>query len=174
MSHPPQSGSGEPMLPPHGQPIPQQPWAASAPGWSYGAGQQPMPFPAAQYPAPQYPTPQYPGSPQHFVPQAPLPLYGAPPQMMLPKPYKDSTAAWLLWFFLGAFGAHHFYLGRTQWGVAYAIGFVASWVLAFVIIGFLGLIALFILWIVDATKMSERLQQCNAQAFAQNRSMGFA
>jgi TM2 domain-containing membrane protein YozV len=94
--------------------------------------------------------------------------------MALPMPYKDSTAAWLLWVFLGAFGAHHFYLGRTQWGVAYAIGFVVSWLLAFVIIGFLGLIALFILWIIDATKMSERLQQYNAHAFAVNRSMGLA
>jgi TM2 domain-containing membrane protein YozV len=89
-------------------------------------------------------------------------------------PYKDSTAAWLLWFFLGAFGAHHFYLGRTHWGVWYAVGFVVSWVLAFVFVGFLGLLALFVLWIVDATKMNERLQQHNAQAFAVNRSLGLA
>ena len=167
MSYPPQPGSGVP-LPPQGQPTPQQPWAPSAPGWSYAPG-QPARFPAAHHPAPQYPMP-----PQHFVPQAQVPPYGVPPQLALPKPYKDSTAAWLLWVFLGAFGAHHFYLGRTQWGVAYAIAFVVSWMLAFVIIGFLGLIALFILWIIDATKMSERLQQYNAQAFAVNRSMGFA
>jgi len=89
-------------------------------------------------------------------------------------PYKDSTAAWLLWFFLGAFGAHHFYLGRTKWGVAYAVGFVMSWLLTLVIIGFLGLIALFVLWIVDAAKMSERLQQYNAHAHAMNRSIGLA
>jgi TM2 domain-containing membrane protein YozV len=167
MSYPQQPGSGEP-LPPQGQPTPQQPWAPAAPGWSYGPG-QPVQFPAAHHPAPQYPMPA-----QHFAPQAPVPPYGVPLQLALPKPYKDSTAAWLLWVFLGAFGAHHFYLGRTQWGVAYAIGFVVSWMLAFVIIGFLGLIALFILWIIDATKMSERLQQYNAQAFAVNRSMGFA
>ena len=58
--------------------------------------------------------------------------------------------------------------------MAYAIGFVVSWLLAIAIIGFLGLIALFILWIIDATKMSERLQQYNAHAFAVNRSMGLA
>ena len=169
MSYPPQPGSGEPPLPPQAQSTPHQPWAPSAQGWSYALGQPPVQFPAAQYPAPQYQMP-----PQQFVPQAPVQHYGFPLHMALPKPYKDSTAAWLLWVFLGAFGAHHFYLGRTGWGVAYAIGFVFSWLLAFVIIGFLGLIALFILWIIDATKMSERLQQYNAQAFAVNRSMGLA
>jgi TM2 domain-containing membrane protein YozV len=169
MTYPPQPGSGEPLLPPQGQSTPQQPWAPVPQGWSSAPGQQAAQFPAAHYPAPQYPMP-----PQHFVPQAPVQPYGVPPQMVLPMPYKDSTAAWLLWVFLGGFGAHHFYLGRTQWGVAYAIGFVVSWLLAFAIIGFLGLIALFILWIIDATKMSERLQQYNAHAFAVNRSMGLA
>ncbi|WP_166486574.1 TM2 domain-containing protein [Blastococcus saxobsidens] len=87
-------------------------------------------------------------------------------------PYKDTTAAWLLWLFLGAFGAHHFYLGRTSWGVAYAVGFVLSWLLVVVIIGFFGLIALFVLWIVDATQMSQRLLRHNAHAYAVNRSLG--
>jgi TM2 domain-containing membrane protein YozV len=127
-----------------------------------------------QYPVPHQPAPQYQVAPRQFDPQGPFQPYGAPPRMAMPLPYKDSTAAWLLWVFLGAFGAHHFYLGRTQWGVAYAVGFVVSWVLAFVIIGFFGLIALFVLWIIDATKMTERLQQYNAHAFAANRSMGFA
>ncbi|MGY1712151.1 TM2 domain-containing protein [Geodermatophilus sp. SYSU D00758] len=89
-------------------------------------------------------------------------------------PYKDGTAAWLLWFFLGGFGAHHFYLGRTGWGVAYAIGFVLSWLLSVVLIGFLGLAALFVLWIVDAVRMNQRLGHYNAQAFAANRSLGLA
>jgi TM2 domain-containing membrane protein YozV len=88
--------------------------------------------------------------------------------------YKDSTAAWLLWFFLGTFGAHHFYLGRTKWGVAYAVGFVVSWLLTLAIIGFLGLIAWFVLWIVDAAKMSERLHQYNSYAYTVNRSIGVA
>ena len=169
MSYPSQPSSGEPPLPPQGQSTPQQPWAPPAPGWAYAPAQQQPQFPAAHHPAPQYPLPA-----QHFAPQGQAQPYGVPVRMALPMPYKDSTAAWLLWVFLGAFGAHHFYLGRTQWGVAYAIGFVVSWLLAIAIIGFLGLIALFILWIIDATKMSERLQQYNAHAFAVNRSMGLA
>ena len=172
MSYPPQPGSGGHPFPPQGQPTPHQAWAPVAPvppGWSYAPGQQPPPLPAAHQPAPQY------MPPQHFAPQGPFQPYGAPVQRApLPMPYKDSTAAWLLWVFLGSFGAHHFYLGRTQWGVAYAIGFVVSWLLAFVVIGFLGLIALFVLWIIDATKMTERLQAYNAHAYAVNRSMGLA
>jgi TM2 domain-containing membrane protein YozV len=169
MTYPPQQGFGEPLPPAHGRSTPHQPWAPAAQGWESPPGPNPAQFAAAHHAAPQYQVP-----PQQFYPPLPAQPYGVPAQMVLPMPYKDSTAAWLLWFFLGAFGAHHFYLGRTQWGVAYAIGFVVSWLLAVVIIGFLGLIALFILWIIDATKMSERLRQCNAHAFAVNRSMGLA
>ena len=109
-------------------------------------------------------------------PHLPVPPQGhaAVPRAVLPMPYKDGTAAWLLWFFLGSFGAHHFYLGRTKWGVAYAVSFVLSWLFTIVLIGFLGLIALFVLWIVDATQMSSRLRQYNAHAYAVNRSLGVA
>ena len=169
MTFPPQPGFGGPAGPPNGQPSPQQPWVPqqqAAPNWTSPPAQ------AAHYGVPAYPAPQYP-APAQYGTQAPPYAYGAPmPQ--LPMAYKDSTAAWLLWFFLGAFGAHHFYLGRTKWGVAYAVGFVVSWVLAIAIIGFLGLIALFVLWIVDAAKMSERVHQYNAYAYGVNRSLGLA
>jgi TM2 domain-containing membrane protein YozV len=154
MTYPPQASSNQPPLPPHGQPVPAQPT------W-------PQPAPAQAWGAPGLPGPQFP-PPMH--PQA----YAAVPHPVLPMPYKDSTAAWLLWFFLGSFGAHHFYLGRTKWGVGYAVGFVLSWLLTLVIIGLLGLIALFVLWVIDATQMSQRLQEYNAQAYAVNRSRGLA
>ena len=153
--------------------FPPQP-GAPQPFAQDGQGPQWAP-PAATYPAPPVqpawgpvaPLPvQQPLAPPHAQP------YGFVPQPVLPMQYKDSTAAWLLWFFLGSFGAHHFYLGRTKWGVWYAVGFVASWLLSIVIIGVFGLIALFVLWIVDATKMTERLQQYNAHAYAVNRSLG--
>jgi TM2 domain-containing membrane protein YozV len=88
--------------------------------------------------------------------------------------FKDSTAAWLLWFFTGYVGGHHFYLGRTQRGVAYAVTFAASLVLSFVIIGFLGYVVLFVLWIVDATQLSQQLNEYNARAHATNQSLGRA
>ena len=145
MTHPPQTGAGQP---PQGQPAPgPQPWNE--------AGHPVLPAPPFHSPLPQQ-------------------GYAAVPHPVLPTPYKDSTAAWLLWFFLGSFGAHHFYLGRTKWGVAYAVGFVLSWLFTVVLIGFLGLIALFVLWIVDATQMTNRLQQYNTHAHAVNRSLGLA
>ena len=170
MTFPSQHGFGGPEGLPHGQPTPQQPWVPqpqAAPNWTNPTGQAPQ-----HYGAPGYPVAPYPAPAQYGM-QPPLHPYGARmPQ--LPMAYKDGTAAWLLWFFLGAFGAHHFYLGRTKWGVAYAVGFVLSWVLTIAIIGFLGLIALFVLWIVDAAKMSERVHQYNAYAYGVNRSLGLA
>ena len=32
---------------------------------------------------------------------------------------KSKLAAYLLWWFLGAFGAHKFYLGKFGWGILY-------------------------------------------------------
>ncbi|MEF2968221.1 TM2 domain-containing protein [Paenibacillus sp. M1] len=53
---------------------------------------------------------------------------------------KDITAAYLLWYFLGIFGGHRFYMGKT--GTA-----VTQLVLSITVIG---LIATSIWWIVDA------------------------
>ncbi len=148
MTYPPQAGAEQPPLPLQGQPAPApQPWNE--------AGHPVLPA-------------------QQFYSPLPQRGYAAVPHPVLPMPYKDSTAAWLLWFFLGSFGAHHFYLGRTKWGVAYAVGFMLSCLFTIVLIGILGLITLFVLWVVDATQMSQRLQQYNAHAYAVNRSLGVA
>ena len=148
MTYPPHTGAGQPHVSPEGQPT------LGHPAWPQ-PGHQVAPVPQPHLPVP---------------PQG----HAAVPHAVLPMPYKDGTAAWLLWFFLGSFGAHHFYLGRTKWGVAYAVSFVLSWLFTIVLIGFLGLIALFVLWIVDATQMSSRLRQYNAHAYAVNRSLGVA
>lgn len=43
-------------------------------------------------------------------------------------PLKSTGAAYLWWLFLGAFGAHKFYLGRPGWGVLYACTLGLLWV----------------------------------------------
>lgn len=53
---------------------------------------------------------------------------------------KDKLIAYLLWWFLGLFGAHRFYLGRTGSAVGMLI----------LTITLIGMIATFIWWIVDA------------------------
>ncbi|SNS92036.1 TM2 domain-containing membrane protein YozV [Geodermatophilus pulveris] len=149
MTYPPHAGAGQP--PHEGRPAPWQP-AGAPQAWG---------------------TPSFPAGPvphHHHLPHG----YGLPARPAVPVPYKDGTAAWLFWFFLGGFGAHHFYLGRTGWGVAYAVGFVLSWLTTVVLIGFLGLLAFVVLWVVDATRMSRRLQDCNARIHAVNRSLGLA
>jgi TM2 domain-containing membrane protein YozV len=143
------------------QPV-QQPPAPQPPMPQYGA---PAPYPQ---PAPYGQVPAQPGWPA----AAPGAFPGAP--MAMARPYKESTVAWLLWVFLGMFGAHHFYLGNTNRGIAYAIGWVASAVTTFIVVGFFGFLALFILWIIDAAQMTNRLQQVNAQIFATNRAAGLA
>jgi TM2 domain-containing membrane protein YozV len=82
--------------------------------------------------------------------------------------------AWLLWVFLGFFGAHHFYLGNTKRGAAYLVGMILSLLTMWLFIGILGWIALFVLWIIDAAQMSANIQRCNAQIFAANQARGLA
>ena len=59
------------------------------------------------------PPPQPAPYPQSVPYAAPLPpSYGA----SAARPPKELVVAYLLWFFLGLFGAHHFYLGKVGRG----------------------------------------------------------
>jgi TM2 domain-containing membrane protein YozV len=53
---------------------------------------------------------------------------------------KNKIVAALLAFFLGMFGVHRFYLGDTKNGTIMLVGSLVSWLLTFVLIGFLGLL----------------------------------
>ena len=66
---------------------------------------------------------------------------------------KVPLVAFLLWFFLGLFGAHNFYLGRT--GVA-----VTQLILSITIIGML---ITWVWWVVDAFLISGWIRQQNNQ-----------
>ena len=63
---------------------------------------------------------------------------------------KSAVVAYILWFFLGGFGAHRFYLGRTGSAVALLALFITSLLLTVVLIGGFGLIVVGIWLIVDA------------------------
>ena len=58
---------------------------------------------------------------------------------------KSTGASYLLWFFLGWFGAHRFYLGQTGTAVAQLLLGLLGWIPLFI-----GWAILSIWWIIDA------------------------
>jgi len=70
--------------------------------------------------------------------------------MMYDIKKKSMVLAYLLWFFLGSFGAHRFYLGKIGSAVAMLIITLVSYAMLIIFIGIFGLIAIGIWWIVDA------------------------
>jgi TM2 domain-containing membrane protein YozV len=71
---------------------------------------------------------------------------------------RSLVIAYLLWFFLGGFGVHRFYLGHTRTGL-YMLGLcILSAILSIVVVGVLGYIALGIWWLVDAFLMPSLLR----------------
>lgn len=71
-------------------------------------------------------------------------------QMTYDAHRKSVAVAYLLWFFLGGFGAHRFYLGHAVSGAAMLGLSVFGGILAIVLIGIPALIAVGIWWVVDA------------------------
>jgi TM2 domain-containing membrane protein YozV len=63
---------------------------------------------------------------------------------------KSVWVSYVLWFFLGTLGAHRFYNGKTGSAVAQLAICIVSFALTVVMVGFIGLAALGVWWIVDA------------------------
>jgi TM2 domain-containing membrane protein YozV len=63
---------------------------------------------------------------------------------------KSTGAAYLLWFFLGTFGAHRFYLGRTGTAVTQLLMTIIGWLTVVLVVGIFILIAVGIWLLVDA------------------------
>jgi TM2 domain-containing membrane protein YozV len=63
---------------------------------------------------------------------------------------KSALIAYLLWFFLGLFGVHRLYLGRVGTGLGMLVLHGISWVLAWILIGYLGFAVLGLWWLIDA------------------------
>lgn len=74
---------------------------------------------------------------------------------------KNMVVAYLLWYFLGYFGAHRFYMGQTGTAVTYLVLCLVGIITAIVFIGFFILFGLFIWWIVDAFLLHQRVKDVN-------------
>ena len=71
---------------------------------------------------------------------------------------KSVAAAYILWLFLGSFGAHRFYLGRTGSGAAQLALLLLGWIPFF-----LGWFVLSVWWLVDAFLIPGQAEQSNLQ-----------
>jgi TM2 domain-containing membrane protein YozV len=63
---------------------------------------------------------------------------------------KSNVIAYLLWWFLGMFGGHRFYLGRLKTAIAQLLLFSVGVLTAFVIFGWVLLFTWFVWWALDA------------------------
>ena len=79
---------------------------------------------------------------------------------------KSTGVAYVLWFFLGLFGAHRFYIGETGTGAAMLIITLCSIVLKFVLIGFLTIFITIIWWFVDLFLIPSLVSRRNNQLAA--------
>ncbi|RWA59460.1 TM2 domain-containing protein [Mesorhizobium sp.] len=76
---------------------------------------------------------------------------------------KSAGVAYLFWFFLGALGAHRFYLGRTGTGIAELLLFIFGWMTIVAGVGAVLLLGLGIWVLVDAFLIPGMVQAHKAE-----------
>ena len=121
--------------------------------WS-GQGYPGQGYPGQGYPGQGYPGQGYPGQGGYATPPAP------------PLGYKDTTVAYLLWFFLAQLGAHKFYLRQPLQGVLYLGLTLLGWLTVWFLVGFLFFGTLVVLLVVDACTMPAQVRRVNADIHA--------
>lgn len=86
---------------------------------------------------------------------------------------KSLLVAYLLWYFLGPFGAHRFYLGRQGSAIAQLLVTIISVPLCFLLIGFIGLAVIGIWWLVDAFLIPAMAEEFNLGLISSISSSGY-
>lgn len=95
--------------------------------------------------------------------------YGqVPPQHVVVHSAKESWLAYVLWFLLGTLGAHKFYLKQNGMGFLYLALGVAGWATSWILIGFLFLIPLWIMMIIDLFTIPGRVRTVNNRILGHN------
>ena len=86
-----------------------------------------------------------------------------PAQNIVVHPATESWLAYLLWFFLGTFGAHKFYLRQNGMGILYlALGLVGGATVWF-LLGFIFLVPLWIMMVIDLFTIPARVRYVNGR-----------
>ncbi|RXJ60791.1 NINE protein [Candidatus Marinarcus aquaticus] len=70
--------------------------------------------------------------------------------------------AYVLWWFLGIFGAHRFYTGQSK-GWLYIVLFIVAAITLFAIIGYFIFVGLFIWWIIDGFNLHKIVKLQNLE-----------
>ncbi|WP_207632307.1 TM2 domain-containing protein [Occultella kanbiaonis] len=164
---------GQPPQDPYQASGPQS-WAGSGPavpgGEAYGQGVVPHAYGQNSYgdPGPYGPAAGAYG-PQPGAYGPPPGTYGPPPGAYgaygpIAPPHKDTTTAYLLWFFLGGFGVHNFYLNRVGPGIGQIGLNLLGWLTVWILIGWFAFVALAIWWIIDAFMIPGIIREQNYRA----------
>lgn len=80
---------------------------------------------------------------------------------------KEVLVAYLLWWFFGPFGAHRFYCNRSGSAAAMLVIFLVSIPLTYLCVGFVGIAAVVVWWLVDAFSISAWVQEHNQSVMNQ-------
>jgi TM2 domain-containing membrane protein YozV len=80
---------------------------------------------------------------------------------------RSALLAYLLWFFLGWFGLHRFYLGRAGSGFAMLLLQGLSWITHFILIRFVGFAILGTWWLIDALLIPGMTRSYNERVIAE-------
>lgn len=95
-----------------------------------------------------------------YAQSAPQAAYGQP-MYVLPPELKSTGVAYVFAVFLGQFGAHNFYLGRTGAAVGQLVLWLFGVLTTWLIIGGFMLLALVIWWIVDLCTIPGHIRAIN-------------
>lgn len=77
---------------------------------------------------------------------------------------KSTGLSYVLWIFLGQLGIHKFYLGKNIMGIVYILLCVAGWVTLSFFVGWIFLIVLAVLLVVDLFTIPSQVRKANEQA----------
>ena len=116
----------------------------------------PLGEPPHQQVQPHYDSQQYDaGVPQQYTPPAQY-------RPVMTVAMKETGLAYVLWFFLGNFGVHKFYMGKSGVGIVYVVLGVLGWMTVWLLgLGLLFLLPLWVMLIIDLFTMSSQVRKVN-------------
>jgi TM2 domain-containing membrane protein YozV len=83
-------------------------------------------------------------------------------QMRLEEQKKNAIVAYILWWFLGLFGAHRFYMGKSNAATMLIIS-ILSFITMVIVVGYVGFFVMLIWWVLDAISLHKWVKAYNLE-----------